>query len=553
MYKTLLTIAILPWLSSGMAQQTVGVFVHDPRAYPGYTLFAPSSSHNTYLIDNCGRLIHQWTSNFTPGQSVYLLTDGSILRTARINSTFQGGGSGGRIERISWDDQLLWAYNYSSANYHQHHDIEPLPDGNILILAWERKSQADAIAAGRNPATIPSQGLWPEHLVEISPLGANDAEIVWEWHVWDHLIQDYDSTKAGFGNVPEHPELIDLNFASISGAGAISDWLHGNSIDYHPLLDQILVSVHNFNELWVIDHSTTAAEAADHKGGNSGRGGDLLYRWGNPESYRKGALNDKLFYGQHNARWIEAGIPGEGQISVFNNNHGIGLGAYSSADCFLPPLDSSGAYFRQNGEPYGPTSLSWTYHGMPDNTFHSSRLSSVQRLPNGNTLICVGHSGKFIEVTEAGEAVWEYVSPVSVNSVVAQGDPPLINDIFHAERYPIDYEAFAERNLMPGEPLELNPLPLICNDTLSSALPTPAAFPLDVRPNPVVGTLYLTNPGMRSFCINIFVGGQLANRYDDVRVQKLEVNTINWPTGLIVVVCTDTESLNTQVMKLIKL
>jgi hypothetical protein len=37
--------------------------------------------------------------------------------------------------------------------------------------------------------------------------------------------------------------------------------------------------------LWVIDHQTTTAQAASHTGGRYNKGGDLLYRWGNPQTY----------------------------------------------------------------------------------------------------------------------------------------------------------------------------------------------------------------------------------------------------------------------------
>lgn len=59
-----------------------------------------------------------------------------------------------------------------------------------------------------------------------------------------------------------------------------------NGIDYNPVLDQIALSTHNLNEWYIIDHSTTTAEAATSSGGNSGKGGDLLYRWGNPAAYQ---------------------------------------------------------------------------------------------------------------------------------------------------------------------------------------------------------------------------------------------------------------------------
>ena len=116
--------------------------------------------------------------------------------------------------------------------------------------------------------------LWAEAILEWNPM---IDEVVWEWHIWNHLIQDYDESKANYGTVAEHPELIDINYDRNDGH---PDWLHMNAIDYNPILDQIVMSVPYFDELWVIDHSTSKEEAASHTGGKSGKGGDLLYRWG---------------------------------------------------------------------------------------------------------------------------------------------------------------------------------------------------------------------------------------------------------------------------------
>ena len=98
----------------------------------------------------------------------------------------------------------------------------------------------------------------------------------------------------------KHPELIDLNFrlSQVSGSAyePSSDWMHSNGIDYNPELDQIVLSARNFSEVWIIDHSTTTAEAAGHGGGKSGKGGDLLYRWGNPRAWRTGTRDDQQLF-----------------------------------------------------------------------------------------------------------------------------------------------------------------------------------------------------------------------------------------------------------------
>ena len=280
--------------------QTVGLFQYDAGSYDGYTLFSPSE--NTYLIDNCGRLVHSWQSTYPPGLSVYLLEDGSLLRTCRIsNSIFSGGGSGGRVEKKDWNNNLLWSYDFSSSAYYQHHDIEPMPNGNILVLCWEYKSLIDVILSGRDPSSLADNELWPSYILEVQPQGNNGINIVWEWHLWDHLVQEFDPSKPNYGIVANHPELLDINFYKGNGK---KDWLHCNSIDYNQQLDQIVIGSKTLNEFYIIDHSTTTAEAATHSGGNSGKGGDILYRWGNPESYNNGTATDQKLFGQHNVHWI---------------------------------------------------------------------------------------------------------------------------------------------------------------------------------------------------------------------------------------------------------
>jgi hypothetical protein len=452
------------------ATQTVGLFVNEEGSYDGYTLFAPLQYRTTYLIDNEGRLVQSWDSAYTPGNSVYLLENGNLLRTATLprgpDATFGTGGAGGRVEEFTWDGTLVWEFEYSGDQHLQHHDIERLPNGNVLMIAWEYKKAAEAITAGRDPDLLTDGELWPDHIIEVEPTGASGGHIVWEWHVWDHLIQDYDPTKDNYGVVADHPELIDLNFVGASRGRA--DWNHINSVDYNEQFDQILLSVPRFSEVWVIDHSTTTKEAAGHSGGNSGKGGDILYRWGNPQAYRAGDVGDRRLFSQHDAQWIESGLPGEGNILLFNNGNGRPGGVYSSVDEFVPPVDASGNYALAPGTAYGPEEQTWIYAADNPTDFFADHISGAQRLPNGNTLICDGPHGTLFEVTPEGEIVWKYINPVTNNGPLTQGDPiPTSqnggqpNQVFRAYRYGPDYAGLADKDLTPGDPIELYPDPQV--------------------------------------------------------------------------------------------
>jgi hypothetical protein len=398
-----------------------------PLPYDGYTLFAPNQSNITYLINNSGEIAHIWQSAHEPALSVYLLENGSLLHSSRLpigsNPIFGfGGGAGGLVEIINWNSTVEWEFEYSSSLYHSHHDVEMMPNGNVLIIAWEYKTAEEAIDAGRDPGLLLEGELWPDHIIEVEPTSPTNGTIVWEWHVWDHLIQDFNSSKENFGSIAAHPELVDINFVQ---RRAKADWTHINSIDYNEEFDQIILSVHGFDEIWVIDHSTTTAEAATHSGGNSGKGGDLLYRWGNPQTYGAGDASDQKLYRQHDAQWNELGCPGEGNILIFNNGNGRPEGPYSSIDEIIPPVDENGSYSLIPSSSYGPENQTWIYTAENPTDFYHPGISGAQRLPNGNTLICHG-GGTFFEVTQEKETVWEYINEFPT---------PATNNVFKIRRY----------------------------------------------------------------------------------------------------------------------
>jgi hypothetical protein len=452
--KFYLLLFFLQFIFVTNAQNTIGILRNDVTAYNGYTFFSPLNSTETYLLNNCGEVVHQWTSSYFPGASVYLLENGNLLRTGRIaNDDIQFGGVGGKIELFDWDNNLIWEYTYSSPTVTQHHDIFPLPNGNILMLAVSTMSQAEAIFQGRDPSLIDEGKIYNEQILELEPVGTNQANIVWEWNVKDHLIQDFDSFQSNFGVVSDHPELLDFNF--LNGNAGDANWLHINSLHYNSNLDQIILSSRILSEIYIIDHSTTTAEAASHTGGTYGKGGDFLYRWGNPQAYDKGDDSDRTLYSQHYPHWIPDGLVDAGKILIFNNGNSI---RYSSVDIITPPTTSPGVYSYDNINGYGPASSDWTYTASNPEDFFSAIMSSAQRLPNGNTFICDGDSGYFFELDSSNNIVWEYVNPDSTNGILTQGDsPPFFNVVFRALKFPFDFPAFTGKDLTPGDPIEINP------------------------------------------------------------------------------------------------
>ena len=383
-------------------------------AQDGLTLYHPFNDTTTYLVDSLGTVVNAWPGTTTPGLSVYFLPDGDLMRTRNIGGGGPGGIAGG-LERISYDGTVEWQFTLLTSDLRPHHDIEVLPNGNVLLIVWEEIGGAAAIALGRDPNTV-STSFIPDGIYEVQPTGMTGGTIVWEWHAYDHLVQDFDASLPNFDVIADRPERIDINVAS---AG---DWLHINGIDYNPELDQIALSVPRFHELWIIDHSTTTAEAAGSTGGNSGMGGDLLYRWGNPQAYGRGTATDQVFYTIHDVQWVLPGRPGAGNITVFNNGNGRPSGNWSSVDEITPPVDGGGNYTLVAGQAYGPAALTWTYSDVA--TLYSNIMSGAERLENGNTLITEATSGTIFEVTPAGSTVWTYVNPFGG-----------LNWVFKAHRY----------------------------------------------------------------------------------------------------------------------
>ena len=442
--------------------QTVGVFNNTSENFEGYTLFSPTT--NTYLIDNCGKLINTWNSLYKPGSSVYLLEDGSLLRACRIQHPFfSAGGSGGRLERTDWYGNLLWAYNFSDSSYHQHHDFSPMPNGNILVLCWEYKDFNQSIDAGRDSLSMLDNELWPTYIIEVEPIGYDSINIVWEWHVWDHLTQDFDSTKQNYGIVSNNPHLLDINFYLNNGK---NDWLHCNSIDYNEQLDQIVISSRTLSEFYVIDHSTSTLEASGSTGGTSGKGGDLLYRWGNPAGYDSNFVNNRMLFGQHDVQWIKDGLIDQGKFLIFNNGKGRG---YSSVDIVNPSLDVNGDYLLNTNMMFGPDSVDWSFTSTPNTDFYASYISGAQRLPNGNTLICDGAHGTFFEINQNKEEVWNYVNPMLNTYILSQEDTIPVtqngwgNATFRSTKYPVNFLGFNNKDMTPGLNLELNPYQDSCS------------------------------------------------------------------------------------------
>ncbi len=449
---------------------------------PGYVMFSVPASGSTYLVDRAGMVVHEWKGTY-PAFNPYIMDDGSIFvgQNDPDYPVFGFGGPYGRIQHIDWDGKILWSYELADEKQILHHDFALKPNGNILAIVYDAISYEEAMALGREPHRTPLSGPWMEKIVEIQPEGEHGGKIVWEWNLIDHLIQDSDPDKLNYGDLAMHPERIDFNHGdsvppaltqdtldawrkagqadrNLTRFNRGSDLFHFNAINYNPELEQIVISSPELSEILIIDQSTTTEEAATQQGGKSGRGGDVLYRWGNPENYRHGDSTARKLMYQHDVRWIEPGKPGAGHLTVFNNNAPNVPDSLNYTTVFelVTPLQEDGTYARGADGRYGPETPVWMYMAPDTLSFFASFISGAHRMENGNTFINAGPAGRFFEVTPEREIVWEYWNPYHGQVREPNGDPlnamPMVYSTFRSTFIPADHPALSGKELVPIDP-----------------------------------------------------------------------------------------------------
>jgi len=431
-----------------------------PEIYDGYTIYTPGggfggNSSTTYLKDADWTTVKTWNHDCGAASMPYLvLTDEPGIENSLLyypcrvsNTVMDSGGVGGQVKIYNWDGEELWsmviAGTVDGANTNNelqhHHDIEPLPNGNFLVVAWERLYSSEWQFLGVNGVDNNLNQMWSTAILEIEPnFSTGGYEIVWEWYIKDHLIQDYSSSYSNYGVVSEHPELMDANCGSIGNGGSDQngDWMHINAIDYNEELDQIIISSRFQDEVYIIDHSTTTEEAATHSGGNSGKGGDFLYRWGKPQNYDRGTTSDHFLGDQHSINWIPQNSPGQGNLICYVNQYESGSSPSAVLE-FTPPVLDDGTYYIEDGEPYGPSNYEWISEATSQFNFSTSMQGGAFRLPNGNTLITDCDSATIYQINANGDIEFNYTQ--SGNNVM----------IPRAQSYSYEYFDFTQGN--PGD------------------------------------------------------------------------------------------------------
>ncbi|MEL7536560.1 MAG: arylsulfotransferase family protein [Pseudomonadota bacterium] len=408
---------------------TITASVRDAASiYPGYLLWHRSDElkqdvdNATILADASGNVIHVWPSTLTGGGTpAYLLPDGMLARTGTKDIPYARLGpvaSVDTLQIVGKDGNVVWeASARAMGELYFHHDFEPLPNGNILVTTYRAIPAAEALALGWDP--LGAEQVWTDGVFEIKPdLATGGASVIWSWEVVDHLIQDKFPDRSNYGVVADHPDRIDPNFPT-NYAPRNTVRQHINSVDYNAELGQILISSFIYNEIWIVDRNTTRRQARGERGG-------LLYRYGNPAAYDHGSADSRVFLKQHDANWIDPGLPGAGNVLVHNNNTELQLrrpndgivdespvlnnkGSSEVVELSLP-LSADGTYDRDADAPYAADTV-WRWQS-PE--YFADFQGGARRLPNGSTLLTDTTDHLVVELTTDSSISVTYSSDAPV-------------------------------------------------------------------------------------------------------------------------------------------
>lgn len=413
---------------------------HAPGVSYGYTLI--DAVEGFYLIDNCGDIVHEW-EYFSHRYHAKLLENGNLIfhQSYGITAPYS-------ITELDWDGNVVNTIYGDYPDLYLKYEVIKLSNGNYLSVARLKRDPGFFFNLGYDTG-------WPNNPSEIDVVVEIDSvtgAVVWLWDISDHVIQEQSSNLNNYGSVMENPQLLNM------GAVSTFDWQSPetfmiNGMDYNEELDQIMLSVRKMSEIIIIDHSTTTEEAAGHTGGNSGKGGDILYRWGNPQNYNRGTEEDRFLFYQHNPNWIKHGEH-KGKVMIFDN----GLNrpdldysdSYSSVPIIELPVDEQGNYLLEDNLSYGPALPVEHYSELTGSPwFYSGHTSGAQVLWNGNIFIVQGSGQEIFELNPEGELLWHY-------------EVPGPGYLFRAEKYPLDYPAFEGRDLTPSGTIEGPPSTVDC-------------------------------------------------------------------------------------------
>ena len=390
-----------------------GTTLYDPsKCDSGYTLFM-GRQIGAILINMNGKVVRQWKDFM--GMPCKMIKGGHILGSLAARDAAIASQDFADVTMIDWDGKVEWTFNkYDHVNdpdgiewaARQHHDYQmegnpvgyPVPGqevtpdfGKMMILTHKDVNK---------PKISPHQ-LLDDCLIEID----REGNILWEWSVIDHFNEfgfTEEQKNAMYRDPTMRPtgqgDLFHINCASYVGP---NHWYDEGDERFNP--QNIIMDSRECNIMFIVSHET----------------GEIVWQVG-PDFTKTPEL--RIFgtiVGPHHTHMIPKGLPGEGHIMVYDNGGWAGYGApnqFSKTGLKVSRRDGSRVVefdpttleivWECKGEEIGATDAPFTTH-----YFYSPLTSDAQRLPNGNTFICEGTSGRFMEFTPDNELVWEYNYP----------------------------------------------------------------------------------------------------------------------------------------------
>lgn len=386
-----------------------GVTYYDPaRAWNGYVVI-PGSDNQTHLIDMTGQEVHRWAYEGFPswpiptdrvnGQRGHLLVQLERQKDLDKEASPGNGMVNASVAEVDWNGAVQWQYGSQQQPVHQHHEIQRLADGNTLVLGAALRQ-----LPGYNYRIIDNT------LEEMSPQG----EKLWSWSVADHLNElGFSDAQLAMIRDSQDADFLHMNTAAPLGP---NPWFDKGDQRFAP--DNILFNSRNGNVAVIVDRQT----------------GKVVWRIG--PDYPALKLDTPLprpldqLIGEHDVHMVGPGLPGAGNILIFDNQGNAGF-----------PPSRQGFFSASRVIEVNPQTkqIVWEYTGEKSgqaiSTFYSAYISNAQRLPNGNTLINEGQSGRLFQVTPQGAIVWEYVSPYYGKAMPR--DHYIGNTVYRA--YMVDY------------------------------------------------------------------------------------------------------------------
>ncbi len=450
LFLVLALVLVLPVSAYAGPRLTVtGVTHYDPaKSWNGFTLLSELPSGSAKLIDMNGNLVHEWDVQGGEGMPNKLYPGGYLL-TSLYPAYKEAGQGHSTVAVLDFEGNIVRQFKQlnqvkkpspgmvleadgTAWISRQHHDYQiqgdpvgyyspgtkaDIKDGNMLILAHR---------SVKNPKITDKVQLQDDRIVIIDKSG----KIIWDWAISDH----FDELK----NMGDNPDVMKyLNNATNYMGGKSRDdleyngfdWFHMNCASwlgpnkwydagdqrFHP--DNIIADSRVTSHMIIIDHKT----------------GKIVWQVAPPYTGEDADIG--VVIGVHHTHMIPKGLPGEGNIMIFDNggyppyhDKQIQPRAYSRVVEFDPTTKK--VVWEYSHKTVKTTQGGWPYYG--ESFFYSPFISSAQRLPNGNTMICEGNKNRIFEVNKDREIVWEYVSPYGIDTK----NMPLT---YRAYRVPYDY------------------------------------------------------------------------------------------------------------------